>query len=61
MNQEKDYSEFGPLAILRDYLKKHDVTCHPLINSGNIPPFTYTPSLCLQGTDILKLKYQRGN
>lgn len=61
MDQEKDYSEFGPLKILRENLKKHDVTCHPLINSGNISPFTYTPRLFLQETDILKSRYQIGN
>ena len=54
---------FGLLEILKRHLTQNEIICHPLLDylSGNISTQVYVPSLYIPGTNIIKLKYQRGN
>ena len=60
MERETGYLGFGPLDILKRYLTKNEIICHPLIDylSGNIPVNVFIPNVYLPDTNIIKLRYE---
>lgn len=50
----------GTLGILRLYLLRQEILYNPFIDfiEGRISSYTYTPNLLIQGTALLKFKWE---